>query len=186
MNTSRIAGHRLGVFIVMALALIPLNAAAQSVTETWPGLRPDTLETVYVLDTSGVETAGRLLGWTPDALLLWQNGAERRVERSALVRVQKRDSLKNGVIVGAVVGTVMGLFTAAIADCPSNHAEGCLGSRAGLAVLSAVTYTGMGVGLDALVRGRTTVYDRESRLQRSSVAASVSRTHVSLGFGLRW
>ena len=51
--------------------------------------------------------------------------------------------------------------------------------------ISAVTYTGIGAGLDALIRGRTTVYDREPRRQ-TSVAASVSRTQAALQFGVRW
>lgn len=174
------------VIIWLVLVLSPLAASAQPLTESWPGLKPNGLDTVYVLDEAGVETTGKLLAWTPDALILWRGGAEQRLDRRDVVRVQKRDSLRNGVIAGAVVGGVMGLLTAAISDCPSSSESGCVGSRSALWLVSTVTYTGMGVGLDALVRGRTTVYSREAPARHTSITARVTRSQASLGVGVRW
>lgn len=178
--------HVLVLTFVLVLVLVPLRATAQTTAAAWPGLDPNGLETVFVRDSAGVETTGKLLAWTPDALLIWSNGAERRLDRADVTRVQKRDSLKNGVVAGAVVGSVMGLMTAAISDCSSSRASGCPGSRAALAVFSTVTYTGLGVGIDALIRGRTTIYDAEAGRRRTALRGAVSRTGASVGVGVRW
>ena len=170
----------------LVLLLVPVGANAQALATSWPGLQPDTLQTVYVLDDAGVETTGRLVAVTPDSLILWRDGAEQQLERRGIVRVQKRDSLKNGIIAGAVVGSVMGLLTAGISDCPSGSESGCLGTRSAFAVFSAVTYTGLGVGIDALIRGRTTVYRREPEGRQTTVSVGVSKARASLGIGVRW
>lgn len=172
------------VLMWLALAMAPLDAAAQSVHASWPGLTPNTLVTVFVTDDAGAETTGKLLGWTTDSLLLWRDGAEHHIERDAVVRIERRDSLRNGAIVGAVVGALMGLFAATISDCPSGSDSGCLAARSGLAALSAVTYTGMGIGLDAMIRGRTTVYERDR--QPRATATSASGARASVRFGIRW
>ena len=177
---------RIRLSLLLVLALVPLRASAQPVAGGWPGLKPDQLETVYVRDTTGVETTGKLLAWSADSLILWIDGSERRINRNEVTRVEKRDSLRNGVIAGAVVGSVMGVMTAGIADCPSSRESGCLGTRAALAVFSTVTYTGLGVGIDALIRGRTTIYDAEPAGRRTAITGAVSRTQASVGVGIRW
>ena len=53
--------------------------------------RPSQLQTVYVLDRSGIETTGKLLGLSPDSLVLLVADAERRFDRADVARIQKRD-----------------------------------------------------------------------------------------------
>jgi hypothetical protein len=137
----------------------PATAAGQSTTDRWQGLAPSGLQTVYVRDRLGVETPGRLLGLNPDSLLLLVNGVERRFDIADVARVQKRDSLRNGTIIGAIVGVGMGLVAAGLSDCPGEHPGGnCAGFRAAGVAVSTGVYAGLGAGIDALVRGRTTIY----------------------------
>ncbi len=59
----------------------------------------------------------------------------------------------------ACVGLVMGLVTAGISDCPGDDPGGsCAGFRAFTLVMVPAVYTTFGIGVDALVPGRTTLY----------------------------
>jgi hypothetical protein len=146
-------------FLIAALS--PGVASAQEATSNWPGLASSQLSTVYVRDNTGAETSGKLLRLNPDSIVLLVDGAERRFETARVARIQKRgDSLRNGAIIGAVVGVALGILTAGIADCPGDRtSDGCAGSRAALLLVSTGFYSAVGTGIDALIPGRTTLYE---------------------------
>ena len=139
---------------------------------------------MYVLDRSGAETTGRLLGLNPDSLVLLVDGIERRFDMTSVTRIQKRDSLKNGTLIGAAVGTAMGLVAAGITDCPSEDpGGGCGGFRVAAFATSLGMYTGIGAGIDALVRGRTTIYAAPTSVPaRSSAHGRSARMALHVGF----
>ncbi len=151
---------RLAVFAsFLLLGAIPSVAFGQTSPDRLDGLQPSRLQTVYVLDNTGAETSGKLLGLNPDSLLLLVDGAERHFDITEVARIQTRDSLRNGTVIGAIVGIAMGLVAAGISDCPGvNPGRSCAGFRAGTMALSVGTYTGLGAGIDALIRGRSTLY----------------------------
>ena len=146
---------------VLVVGLVPGVANAQETAAKWPGLASSRLSTVYVLDDSGAETSGKLLRLNPDSLVVLVDGHERQFESARVTRIQKRgDSLRNGAIIGAVVGVAMGVVTAGISDCPGDHpGGGCPGSRAALFLVSTGVYSAIGTGIDALIPGRTTLYE---------------------------
>jgi len=173
------------VAALVILATIPAAASGQSIAERWPELASSRLLTVYVLDRSGLETTGKLLGLSPDSLVLLVAGVERRFDRADVVRIQKRDSLKNGTLIGAAVGVAMGLAAAGLSDCPGRHPGGaCPGSRAAVALVSTGMYAGIGAGVDAIIRGRTTLYQAPSQspipsaLGRAPAGAVLSRRRI--------
>ena len=149
----------LGVMLVVSL--VPAAVSGQDAESTWPVLAPPAGSTVYVRDSSGVETSGGLLRLNPDSVVLLVGGTERRFEAARVTRIQKRgDSLRNGALIGAVVGVAIGAFVAGIADCPGTRTGGgCPGNRAAAFVISTGTYAAIGTGIDALIRGRTTLYE---------------------------
>jgi hypothetical protein len=163
---------RLGALAALFCSVTAVPARAQSSIDRWTGLNVGGLQTVYVKDTSGVESAGPLLRINPDSLVLLVDGAERQLPLGDVARIQKRDSLRNGTLIGLAIGTVMGIVSGGLSDCPGNNPGGsCAHFRAVMLVLSAGVYTGLGTGVDALIRGRTTLYEqREPRSRRSSVA----------------
>ncbi len=62
----------------------------------------------------------------------------------------KRDSIKNGLLIGAAVGAVLSGFGTQIADCPGHGGGSCPGFRAlGIAVTVA-TGAAIGAGIDLL------------------------------------
>jgi len=170
-------------------ALLPLlwsaTALAQD-TAPAPGLRTSALSTVYVRDEAGVETAGKLLRLDSTSVVMLVDGREREFDLGHVWSVQKRgDSLKNGAIIGSVAGLGMGLLGGAIADCSnsSGHIGGCgAGTRIAFAVMSTALYGSVGVGIDALIQGRTTLYQRP---MMSSASLAPSRG-AAVRFAVRW
>ena len=141
---------------ILIAVLSPGVASAQDAAANWPALVSSRLSTVYVLDNAGTETSGKFLRLNPDSIVLLVDGAERRFETARVARSQKRgDPLRNGAIIGAVVGVAMGIITAGISDCPrgDHPGGGCPGSRAALFLVSTGIYSAIGTGIDALIPG---------------------------------
>lgn len=135
------------------------GVAAQQQGTVWSGMKTSGLQTVYVRDTAEHEMDGKLLALSPETLVLLTGSGERTVARADVARIQMRDSLKNGTIIGAVVGFGLGLWSGGISDCPARASSGsCDGMRVAFVGLSTGLYAGLGAGIDALVRGRTTIY----------------------------
>jgi hypothetical protein len=145
---------------LLAAVLIPATAHGQ-IQQNWPNLDTAGLPTVTVLDVRGAETSGRLLRISPASLVLLVDGMERTFDADQVRRIDRRgDSLKNGAIIGAVVGVVMGALSAGISDCPGDDPGGdCPGFRAAAVFISTPVYAAIGTGIDALVVGRTRLYD---------------------------
>ena len=148
--------------ILFAFVLLPSAVWAQEAKESWPGLDASRISTVYVTDDTGKETEGRLLRLEQDSVVILAGQIERSFEAQHVWRIQKRgDSLKNGAVIGAVVGAAFGLLAAGISDCPALH-RSCPGFRVAVPMLSAGTYAAVGAGIDALFTGRTTLYEAKT------------------------
>ena len=144
-----------------ALLFTPAIARAQDALGVWRGLEPASLDTVYVTDDAGRRTEGKLLRLDPDALVMLVDGAEQRFDKSRVLRIDKRgDSLKNGALIGAALGVLFGGIAAGISDCPGDDPGGdCTGFKvAGFASALGI-YTALGTAIDAMVVGRTRVFD---------------------------
>ena len=146
---------------VLVAVFVPTVVCAQDTVQGWPGLTPTRLPTVYVLDATGTETSGRLLRLNPDSLVVVVGGVERRFEAAGVTRIQTRgDSLRNGAIIGAVVGAALGLLVGGFSDCSGEGPSGsCPGGGAAILLVSTGVYAAIGAGIDALVVGRTTLYE---------------------------
>ena len=176
---------------VMVATLVPGAVGAQETPQGWPGLATSDLSTVYVLDDAGMETSGRLIRLNPDSLDLLVDGAERRFEAIRVTRIQKRgDSLRNGALIGAVVGLGMGLVGGGISDCPGDDPGGsCPGTRASLVLFSTGLYAAIGTAIDALVIGRTTLYRAANKgptVVLEAPAPSTYRGRPGINLIVRW
>jgi hypothetical protein len=80
------------------------------------------------------------------------------------------------------VGAGMGLLAAGLADCPDNPSGSCPGFRTSGALTSVAIYTALGVALDAMVTGRTTLYVAPVQSRRSDGAAP----GAAIGFSMKW
>jgi hypothetical protein len=138
---------------VVALLLLPAAALAQpsAVPRQHPGE-----EVIVIQSTSGEEIRGQIVELSATTLAMLVGGRRVDVPIGNVLRIDgQHDSVKNGAAIGAV--TMGGL---AALGCSS-----ALGSS-GYCVTSALLYTGLGAlagaGIDALHKGRTTIYSKPS------------------------
>ncbi len=173
------------LLIVAGMVLVPGVAGAQHPPNSWSELMPDGWSTVHVMDDAGVEVSGRFVRLNPDSLVLLIGDKEIRLEAPRVRRIQKQgDSLRNGVVIGALVGVGVGLLASGIADCPGADAGGsCPGFRAAALVGSTGLYAGLGAGIDALVSGRTTLYEGPTPRSGTRVAPL---HHAGINLQLSW
>ena len=170
---------------ILVVTLVPGAVSAQDTAKSWPGQAALESSTVFVRDDTGVETAGMLLRVDPDSLVLRVGDTERRFDAARVTRIEKRgDSLRNGAVIGAIVGAAVGLLSASIADCPGDGGGRCPGFRAAAFLGSTGIYAAIGTGIDALVVGRTTLYEAPAASRRSARMPHRRRAAFSIAF--RW
>ena len=147
--------------MLAVLLCVPPAAHAQEPLGGWRGLNVSSLDTIYVTDDAGRQTEGKLLRLEPDSVVMLIEGAEQRFDAARVRRIDRRgDSLKNGAWIGAALGVLFGSITAGISDCPGDDPGGeCTGFRIGTFAGALGIYTAIGVGVDALIPGRTRVFD---------------------------
>ena len=135
---------------------------------------------VTVTDNSDRQQTGRIVDLTPSRLVLLGDGSrhEFRAEQVHTIHQWRGDSLKNGALIGAFIGAGAMLHFAG-RYVASRDGAICLG-------LSVAAGAGIGVGLDALVRGRQVTIYRSSGTARSvTVAPLVARNRrgLAVAFG---
>jgi hypothetical protein len=138
------------------LASLAASPAAAQEADSFEEIRLSNLPTVYAVDQSDRETKGRLVRLTPSSITLLVGGAERTFEATTLKRLEKKgDSLRNGALTGAVIGTL--LTIAAVSEsCPPG--KSCAGLRTLYAVASIGGWTALGTAIDAALPGRTLLW----------------------------
>lgn len=145
--------------VVFALTAVSIPAAAQSADPV--PTRMTGMFTVYVMDKSGGEEEGKLVGLTGSAVVLEQKGSmTSTLNLAEVTRIyRKGDSLKNGALIGAGAGLFFGALAGGLSDCPRGHARaGCAGTRV-VGVLSVTgVYAAIGTAIDALIPGRTLLW----------------------------
>lgn len=163
----------------------PAPCSRRERAQSWPGQATIELSTVYVLDDTGVEASGRLLRLDPDSLVLLVGDTERRFEAARVRRIEKRgDSLRNGAVIGAIVGAAIGVLGAGISDCPGNDPGGsCPGFRTAGFLISTGPYAAIGTGIDALVVGRTIWYEAPGAPPRSAQMPRRGRPAFKVALG---
>lgn len=98
---------------------------------------------------------------------------------------KRRDSLKNGAIIGGSIGLALGLLASGISDCPGDNPSGsCPAARVGGVVVSTAVWAGIGIGLDALVTDRTHAVGPPASRLRNRLRTLPPRP--SLAMRLRW
>ena len=162
MSKKRTSSTRLLVqllILVLVLAL-PARALAQTPTEGWK--RPPPLgKRVFVITDADTETAGRLEEVTPDGVVLTTaTGARRTIPFSTIRKVQRTDATWTGLLIGAAAGVALGL-SLRLQDldtiCPQ-RTPNCEREVKVAPVQYGLGGGLLGWGLDALFKGRKTLY----------------------------
>lgn len=160
--------------VVILLMLAPCSAFAQSAPPAWASKvkfgRP-----LFLTTASGERVEGTAGQVTGDAVVVATPAGIRTVPHADIVKVQKRDSLWTGPAYGAGAGLVLGLLVLADDDtCPDSSAA-CRDEAGAVAVGMAMYGALIGWGIDALIKNRTTIFERQAG----------RGTNVSIGFSGR-
>ena len=157
MRLSRIVMPTLA--IVFALVTSPASAQAPARNLDELRLKVQAGDMIYVTEEGGRERAGRIVDLSPAALTVSFDGAPRVLSESSILRIRQRqsDSLWMGGVIGAGVGLGLGVASASFSEECSHHStsSGCIGPVLLMTGLSAA----VGIGIDAMIQGRTVVYE---------------------------
>lgn len=142
------------------LKLSPGQQPASSFEELKSWIDPG--ETVFVLDAAGREIRGRAASLSDTSLTLAFDATRRQFDAADVRRIdrQRRDSVRNGVLIGAVTGALAGMAMGRSLDSPdcaqtiATCGEGAMIGGFGGAFWGAIG----GWIADAAIRKRETVY----------------------------
>jgi len=164
------------IVVAFSLFAVPTEALAQTSDQEVPPsmsvakaqVAPG--EVVYVTDATGTAIKGKLIGVTDDAVEMRVNQAAKSILAIDVSRIQwqKQDSPLNGVLIGAAIGAIPGVYWL-LAD-PNE----CTG-------LCAEDYVAIAVGafvgglIDRAIKKKITVYEAASR--RTKVTLSPLLMH---------
>jgi hypothetical protein len=121
------------------------------------GLRVKPGDTIYVTQGTAPEQSARIVELSPSTLVVSMGGRQQNLSEQAVTRIRQRlpDPLWNGAAIGA--GVYLG--AAALAGGAGGAFEDCdAGCWAANGAISAGIGAAIGVGIDALVKGRKTIY----------------------------
>jgi hypothetical protein len=137
---------------------------------------------VFITTESGERVEGVAGQITPEAVVVSTPSGIRTVPYRELRRVQKRDALWTGAATGAVTGAAFGIAVIADADC-SYGGNQCETELTGFVVGSALYGALIGWGLDALVKGKTTVFQSKPR---TTMTVAPRRGGLSAAIAFNW
>jgi hypothetical protein len=145
---------------------------------------------VYVIDSVGIETAGRLLRVGPTSFSIETATGVTSFDWTAVSEVyRKGDSVWSGFRSGAVIGAGFGLVVARNVSCGPllGPAEPC-NAQESLAIAGMMGGVGAGVGvlIDALIHGRTPIDPRRDERLWSSVYVVPNAGGARVLMSKRW
>ena len=170
--------------LVLAMTVLATPAVAQDASNTWSDVSMSDLRSrVMVLDEAGAEWSGEPLRLDADGLaLILASGQERHFPVAQIRRLEttRRDSLKNGTLIGAGVGALVGLMLTGVGE----------GAEAEWIAVITGYGTVIGVGVDFLLRGerQTTIYEASGTTfaERHGVGGRGPHTSRTLNFSISW
>jgi hypothetical protein len=149
------------VLMVTATFILASPSAAQqpvgSFETLWSHVKSG--DVVYVTDGAARATTGTLVKLTDGILHLVVDGQVREIPSVEVREIARRgDSVLNGFLIGATVGTAIGV--GAFMACEEH--EDCLHPAVGGLIIG-LEFGGIGALIDHFIRGRTVVYRSQAR-----------------------
>lgn len=153
----------LGVCALL-IACFPVAASAQQAARSFQELqaRVKSGDIVFVVDGSGLETRGKVEIVSDVSIGLMVDGIRRGFDESAITRIdrRRRDSVRNGLVIGLGSGALLGFLAGRAADSPTCPRSGIeCGQGALIGTVGGAIWGGVGGWLiDALARNREVIY----------------------------
>jgi hypothetical protein len=132
---------------------------------------PANVKPVFVLSNAGDEVQGHLLQLAQDRVVLLVNGTRREFPLDSILRIQiSGDPLKNGALIGGVVGLVWCAVLCGLDDGVNGA------GYVGLVAFNTGFFALVGAGIDASIVGRTTIYSKTLPASSNAPAARPALT----------
>jgi hypothetical protein len=133
--------------------------------------------TVWITESGGREEKTRIVGVSGDTVTVTAGEDVRRLRTTDVLRVRVRhsDSVLNGALIGAGAALASGLFLCSLTETWEN----CRDDVGPMFLIGAIG-AGSGIGIDALIRGRRTIYEAAQGSTRLHAAPIVSRRAAGL------
>jgi hypothetical protein len=137
--------------------------------------------TVWITDSSGREEKSRIVGISSGILTInaGRNVRQIRMTDVRRVRARRSDSLINGALIGAGAAVASGLFLCTRME-PWENCRDDVGPMLWIGGIGA----GIGIGVDALIRGRRTIYEAPEKSAELHAAPIVGRRAGGLRLSL--
>ena len=126
-------------------------------------------DSITITDATGRSAKGSLVALSASTLVMLEDGRRRELREHEVSAISQRrpDSLRNGAWWGLGAGAVSGFFISGLASASANIWEGpdagvSAGDVAIGTVLMAGIGTGVGMAIDALIKGDHVIYARKS------------------------
>ena len=178
--------------VCAAIAVLVSCFAGRASAQTFSNVQVEGLPTVYVTDRTGQETVGKLVTLTESAIVVrLKDNTTRTFRPDETTLVERRgDSLKNGTIIGAIFGGVMGTLTGGMGDCPdARNRSHCPGTHVAVAFLATGIWAAIGAGIDAAIPGRTRIWPGTSSTGAGgalTVAFAPQRRRAFIGWRIKY
>jgi hypothetical protein len=182
---------RAWLWLVVPVLLVAFSppAGAQGIASSFEQLQLLVREgdTVTVRDSSGIQTTGRIQTLSSSVLTLVTSGTGREFRETNVTSIRQRggDSLLNGMMWGSLVGiaSMGGVLVAACGGgCDSNDTPYLVGYT----VLGGTVGLGVGAGVDAMISGLQTIYQRPERATTLLMAPILFNGRRGVAFSLRY
>ena len=137
--------------------------------------------TVWITDSGGREEKTRIVGVSGDIVTTTAGDDIRRLRTTDVMRVRVRhsDPVINGALIGAGAAVASGLFLCSLTETWENCRDD-VGPMFRIGAIGA----GVGIGIDALIRGRRTIYEAAQGSTRLHAAPIVARRAGGLQLSL--
>jgi hypothetical protein len=152
------------------------GAAPASAQATFGQVRAKGTPTVYVTDRAGQETQGQLITFSESQITIKTGALTKTFTADQVSLIERKgDSVKNGAIIGAVIGAIGGIGAAA-GICSEDHTNGrsCAGTAAAVTLIGTGFYAAVGAGIDALIPGRQRIWPAGKPGKAGGIAFSFS------------
>ena len=124
------------------VAVLPAVTSAQGPISPELGGKVQSGDKIFVTDRQGRQTGGRFLRASVEELVLGEGAHEIMIPLSTIGRVEKRDSVWNGMLIGAAPSALVGMGAAGASCSPHCGRDVTVG---------ALVFGGIGAGIGALV-----------------------------------
>jgi hypothetical protein len=158
-------------------AQTPRGTTVNLETTLMPGM------TVWITNSNSREEKTRIVGVSGDTVTATAAGEIRRLRTTEIMRVRVRhaDPVINGALIGAGAAVASGLFLCRLSE-PWRNCRDDVGPMLRIGAVGAA----VGIGIDALIRGRRTIYEAPrgaTRLRAAPfIAGRTGGLQVSLSF----